>query len=180
MPAGWSCNSSDRAKRSSRPFLRDCGTEKSTGCRGGMRLHASGRSRWRRWGIHLKTRPSCAGGRCARPAPGAAPGMCRSISARKKFFYTMPLNRATVVGCAISATRNYLKSHGPTKSNPLFGNNRAKSLLSCARIRGRHSSNFLSRAPPTNPYSTRCSAGALPPATSCLGAFRTPAVGAWG
>jgi len=58
-------------------------------CRGGMRLHASGRSRWRRWGIHLKTRPTCAGGRCARPAPGAAPGMCRSISARKKLSFTL-------------------------------------------------------------------------------------------
>jgi hypothetical protein len=46
------------------------------------------------------------------------------ISARKKLIHAMPLNtdqpisRATVVGCAISATRNYLKSHGPTKLNP--------------------------------------------------------------
>jgi hypothetical protein len=54
-----------------------------------------------------------------------------------------PISRATVVGCAISATRNYLKLHGPTKLNPLFSNNRA------TRGRGRHSSNFLSRAPPT-------------------------------
>jgi hypothetical protein len=46
------------------------------------------------------------------------------ISARKKLIHAMPLNtnqpisRATVVGCAISATRNYLKSHWPTKLNP--------------------------------------------------------------
>jgi hypothetical protein len=43
-------------------------------------------------------------------------------SARQKLIHTMPLNtdrpinRATVVGCAISATPNYLKFHGPTKS----------------------------------------------------------------
>ena len=48
------------------------------------------------------------------------------ISARNKLIYTMPLKadrpitRATVVGCAISTTSNYLKSHAPTKSNPLL------------------------------------------------------------
>jgi len=41
------------------------------------------------------------------------------ISARKKLIHAMPLNtdrrinRAKDVKCAISATRNYLKSHGP-------------------------------------------------------------------
>src|ERR1700731_2898381 len=43
--------------------------------------------------------------------------MCRYISARKKLIHAMSLdidqaiNRAMVVGCAISATRNYLKLH---------------------------------------------------------------------
>jgi hypothetical protein len=60
------------------------------------------------------------------------------ISARKKLIHTMPLNagrpinRATVVGCAISATPNYLKLHGPTKLNPPLRNNRAKMLKLCA------------------------------------------------
>src|ERR1700740_3579892 len=41
--------------------------------------------------------------------------MCRLYSARKKLIHAMsldidrPINRAVVVGCAISATRNYLK-----------------------------------------------------------------------
>src|SRR5271157_6586870 len=58
------------------------------------------------------------------------------ISARKKLIHTMPLkadrpiNRAKVAGCPISATPNYLKLHAPTKSNPLFSNNRAKTLNS--------------------------------------------------
>jgi hypothetical protein len=43
--------------------------------------------------------------------------MCRYISARKKLIHAMSLdidqaiNRPMVVGCAISATRNYLKLH---------------------------------------------------------------------
>src|ERR1700752_1874106 len=43
--------------------------------------------------------------------------MCRYISARKKLIHAMSLdidqaiNRAMVGGCAISATRNYLKLH---------------------------------------------------------------------
>ena len=37
-----------------------------------------------------------------------------------------------------------------------------------------------SSAPALNPHSARGHAGAQPPATSCLGAFRTPVVGAWG
>jgi len=63
------------------------------------------------------------------------------IFGRKKLIQAMPLNtdrpvdRAEVVGCAISATRNYLKSHMPKKSNPLFSNIHAK-----ARKLWRHSS----------------------------------------
>src|SRR5882762_2641071 len=45
------------------------------------------------------------------------------------------INRATVVRCAISATRNYLKLHGPTELNPLFSNNRAITLKLCTRSR---------------------------------------------
>ena len=43
--------------------------------------------------------------------------MCRLYSARKKLIHAMsldidrPINRAMVVGCAVSATRNYLKLH---------------------------------------------------------------------
>jgi hypothetical protein len=47
------------------------------------------------------------------------------ISARKKLIHAMslnadrPINRAMVAGCAISATRNYLKLHMPRTLNPL-------------------------------------------------------------
>ena len=50
------------------------------------------------------------------------------ISARKKLIYFMSLhtdrliNRAMVVGCAISATRNYLKLHMPRTLIPLLCN----------------------------------------------------------
>src|SRR5882672_5925362 len=43
--------------------------------------------------------------------------MCRLYSARKKLIHAMsldidrPINRAVVVGCAVSATRSYLKLH---------------------------------------------------------------------
>ena len=49
-----------------------------------------------------------------------------NISARKKLIHAMPLNtdrpinRAMVVGRAISATRNYLKLHMPRILNPLL------------------------------------------------------------
>ena len=63
------------------------------------------------------------------------------ISAHKKLIHTLPLKadrpttRAAVVGCAISATPNYLKLHRPTKSNPLFSSNRAKTLKLCTHSR---------------------------------------------
>jgi hypothetical protein len=50
------------------------------------------------------------------------------MSARKKLIHAMPLNtdrainRAMVVGCAISATRNYLKLHMPRTLIPLLCN----------------------------------------------------------
>jgi hypothetical protein len=60
---------------------------------------------------------------------------------RRKLTRTMPLNtdrainRAVVAGCAISATRNYLKLHRPRRLNPLFSNTRAKSLKLCTHSR---------------------------------------------
>ena len=50
-------------------------------------------------------------------APTGLPEYAVYISARKKLIHAMsldtdrPINRAVVVGCAISATRNYLKLH---------------------------------------------------------------------
>ena len=46
-----------------------------------------------------------------------------------------PINRANVVGCAISATRNHLKSHGSKTLNPLFCIIRAKTLKLCTYLR---------------------------------------------
>ena len=45
------------------------------------------------------------------------------------------INRAVVAGCAISATRNYLKLHWPRRLNPRFSNTRAKSLKLCTHSR---------------------------------------------
>ena len=71
--------------------------------------------------------------------------MCRGIfSARKKLIHAMPLNtdrpinRARVVGCAISATRNYLKFHMPRTLNPLLCNIHAETrkLWKCSAHAG--------------------------------------------
>jgi hypothetical protein len=54
------------------------------------------------------------------------------ISAREKLIHAMSpdidqlINRAVVVGCAISATRNYLKLHMPRTLKVLFCNNHAE------------------------------------------------------
>jgi hypothetical protein len=54
------------------------------------------------------------------------------ISARKKLIHAMsldidrPINRAMVVGCAMSATRNYLKLHMPRTLKVLWCNTHAK------------------------------------------------------
>jgi hypothetical protein len=54
------------------------------------------------------------------------------ISPRKKLIHTMPpntdrpINRAMVVGCAVSATRNHLKLHEPKTLKILFCNIHAK------------------------------------------------------
>src|ERR1700759_4048150 len=58
--------------------------------------------------------------------------MCRLHSARKKLIHAMSLdinqliNRAVVVGCAISATRNYLKLHMPRTLKVLLCNTHAE------------------------------------------------------
>jgi hypothetical protein len=54
------------------------------------------------------------------------------ISARKKLIHAMsldierPIDRAVVVGCAVSATRNYLKLHMPRTLKVLLRNAHAK------------------------------------------------------
>jgi hypothetical protein len=54
------------------------------------------------------------------------------ISPRKQLIHTMPpntdrpINRAMVVGCAVSATRNHLKLHEQRTLKVLFGNIHAK------------------------------------------------------
>src|ERR1700746_2430992 len=58
--------------------------------------------------------------------------MCRLHSARKKLIHAMsldidrPINRAVVVGCAISATRNYLKLHMSRTLKVLLCNSHAE------------------------------------------------------
>jgi hypothetical protein len=146
------------------------------------------------------------------------------ISARKKLIHTMsldtdrPNNRATVVGCAISATRNYLKLYMSRTLNPLLSNIHAETLKLWKRSARRaavsrtdavhqstnrplmnsvcpprcplHSPRFLGMQTCTTPRagvaltiesgadmqpSFAVLQGATPPATSCLGAFWTPA-----
>src|SRR5246127_1469560 len=63
------------------------------------------------------------------------------ISARKKLIHAMsldtdrPINRAMVVGCAISATRNYLKLHMSRTLKILLCNTHAETLKLCTQSR---------------------------------------------
>src|SRR5665213_2541418 len=65
--------------------------------------------------------------------------MSVDIPGRKKLIHAMPLNtdrainRAMVVRCAISATRNYLKLHMPRTLNPLLRNIHAETRKLCKR-----------------------------------------------
>src|SRR6202035_402306 len=74
-------------------------------------------------------------------APASLLECAVDISARRKLIHAMlqntdrPINRANVVGCAISATRNYLQSHAPKTLKPLFCINRAKPLKLCTHSR---------------------------------------------
>ena len=64
------------------------------------------------------------------------------ISARKKLIHAMsldtdrPINRAVVVGCAISATRNYLKLHMSRTLKVLLCNTHAETRKLCKRSAG--------------------------------------------
>jgi hypothetical protein len=128
-----------------------------------------------------------------------------------------PINRAMVVGCAVSATRNHLKLHEPRKLNVLLSNIHAKtrklwkhSAMRLAASRTNAAHQFTNRplmnsvCPPrcplhspgltcmhvascwrrvhhrdrhqhTIPIALAAMPGAILPATSCLGAFWTPA-----
>src|SRR5450631_506577 len=54
--------------------------------------------------------------------------MCRGYFYSQEFIHTMrpntdrPINRAMVVGCAVSATRNHLKLHEPKTLKIIFSN----------------------------------------------------------
>src|SRR5467141_495476 len=153
------------------------------------------------------------------------------ISPRKKLMHTMPpntdrpINRAMVVGCAISATRNHLKLHEPRRLKVLFSNIHAKTAkvveafchaacrlsnqcrpsihqppvdefrmpaemsiaLSRAHLHARmhvascwRRVHHRDRHQHTIPIALAALPGAILPATSCLGAFRTPAAAARG
>src|SRR5580692_11872347 len=68
-----------------------------------------------------------------------------------------PINRAMVVGCAVSATRNHLKLHEPRTLKILLRNVHAKT-----RKLWEHSARVASTieiAPTYDPHSTRCTAG---------------------
>src|SRR6516164_9736402 len=58
--------------------------------------------------------------------------MCHLYSARKKLIHAMsldidrPITRAVIVGCAISAMRNYLKLHMPRTLKILLRNTHVK------------------------------------------------------
>src|SRR5215469_1002413 len=94
-----------------------------------------------------------------------------------------PINRAVVVESAISATRNYLKLHmSRTLKGTLvqYSCQNAEVVEASCRVAASQSktrrSLLPSRAAPVlNPRIARCLAGAQLPATSCLGAFWTPA-----
>ena len=105
-----------------------------------------------------------------------------------------PINRAAVVGCAISATRNYLKLHMSRTLKVLLCNTHAETRKLWKRSAGVPPleaipvDQFTGRADiavasparrayhreRARPHSARCLAGAQLPATSCLGAFWTP------
>src|SRR5882724_125965 len=154
--------------------------------------------------------------------------MCRGyfssqeIDAHHATEHSRPINRAMVVGCAVSATRNHLKLHEPRRLKVLFCNIHAKtrklwkhSAMRLAAFRTNAAHQFTNRplmnsvCPPrcplhspgltrmhvascwrrvhhrdrhqhTIPIALAALPGAILPATSCLGAFRTPAAAARG
>jgi hypothetical protein len=107
------------------------------------------------------------------------------ISARKKLIHAMSLHtdrsitRATVVGCAISAARNYLKLQMPRtlKSTVVQHSCRnAEVVEAFFRVAASRSNTCQSRlpsraAPVLNPLSARCLAGAQLPRLRALALF---------
>src|SRR5580704_17828916 len=85
-----------------------------------------------------------------------------------------PINRAMVVGCAVSATRNHLKLHEPrTLKNTLL--QRSCQNAKVVEAFGSRRVHHRDRPQRTIPIALAAPPGAILPATSCLGAFRTPA-----
>ena len=153
-------------------------------------------------------------------------GTLEDISTRKKLIRTMPpntdrpINRAMVVGCAVSTTRNHLKLHEPRRLKILFSKHSCQNAkvveafchaacrlsnqcrpsihqppvdefrmpaemsiaLSRAHLHARmhvascwRRVHHRDRHQHTIPVALAALPGAILPATSCLGAFWTPA-----
>jgi len=89
------------------------------------------------------------------------------ISARKKLIQAMslntdrPINRAPVVECAISATRNHLKLNMPRTLNPLFCNIHAETWK--LRKRSAKRCRLSNRCRPSNPTDRPLVYSACPP-----------------
>ena len=84
-------------------------------------------------------------------------------------------HRAGVAECAISATHNSLKSQRARNLKSPISNNRAVTSKLCIRPRPTALNNHTASNSRATLFSAHRTAGALPTAISCLGAFRTPA-----
>src|ERR1700759_1438119 len=102
--------------------------------------------------------------------------MCRLHSARKKLIHAMSLdinqliNRAVVVGCAISATRNYLKLHRPGTLKVLLCNAHAETRKLWKRSAGLPPLEAI----PVDQFTTRPFAALHAPAEMPAAPFRFP------
>jgi hypothetical protein len=104
------------------------------------------------------------------------------ISTRKKLIRTMPpntdrpINRAMVVGCAVSATRNHLKI---TRAKNIKNTLSQRSCQNAKVVEAlcSHRVHHQDRHQHTIPIALAALSGAILPATSCIGAFRPPALG---
>src|SRR6267143_1997618 len=111
------------------------------------------------------------------------------ISPRKKLMHTMPpntdrpINRAMVVGCAVSATRNHLKLHEPRRLKVLFCNIHAKtrklwkhSAMRLAAFRTNAAHQFTNRPLMNSVCPPRCPLHS--PGLTCMRACTSPRAGA--
>jgi hypothetical protein len=110
------------------------------------------------------------------------------ISPRKKLIHTLPpntdrpINRAVVVGCAVSATRNHLKLHKPRRLKILFSNNHAKTLklwkhsaMRLATSEGQYTAQVTRQVPPIGGVATGTpGAAATVSKQALIGALPTP------